>query len=137
MNHDVTTLGGLYGIANEICQRHWGVNYTGTVELVNRDWKRRGACYSPSAKQIRMSRPMNKRLNRDLVIGCLTHELVHWRLHTTGQPYCDTDETFVAECLRVGAPISRTGIAQRVYERYTFKREYEERTGKKFDEEAS
>lgn len=137
MSHDVTTLGGLYSIANEMSQRHWGVNYTGTIELFNRDWKRKGASYSPGAKQIRMSRPVNKRLDRDLVIGCLMHELVHWRLHTTDQPYCDTDEAFVAECLRVGAPISRTSVAQKAYERHMLKRKYEERTGKKFDEEAS
>lgn len=137
MNNDLTTLGGLYEIANEICQRHWGVDFVGTISLVSRDWKRKGAHYDPNTQEICMSKLRNKRMGRDLVIGCLTHELVHWRLHTTGQPYHDTDESFVAECLRVGAPLSRTGIAQRVYERYMFKREYEERTGKKFDEEAS
>lgn len=137
MMADVTTLDGLYAIANDLCRKHWGVEYTGTIKLVSRDWKCKGAHYDPNTKEICMSKAKNERIDRDLVIGCLTHELVHWRLHTTGQPYLDTDEEFVAECLRVGAPISRTGVAQKVYKMYKFKREFEERTGKKFDEEVS
>lgn len=121
MNHDVTTLDGLCAIANELCRKHWDVDYTGTITLTTRDWKCKGAHYAPKEIEIGMSKPKNIRMGSEKAIGCLLHELVHWRLHTTERPYHDTDEEFVAECLRVGAPISRTGIAQKVYERFLHK----------------
>jgi SprT-like protein len=65
-----------------------------------------------------MSAPVNARLGPDETAGNLLHELVHWRLYTVGSPFKDVDAEFVAECLRVGAPFSRTQAAMRAYETY-------------------
>lgn len=141
MMADVTTLEGLYVIANEMCREHWGVDYTGTIELVKRDWSCMNACFisnrSEGTQKIRMSTKVNARRDREAVLGTLLHELVHWRLWTQEVPHSDVDYKFIAECIRVGAPISKTRSAQDAYKRYLLIRRFEERTGKKFDEEAS
>ena len=141
MNPDVTTLEGLHVIANELCRKHWGVDYTGTIELVNRDWSCMNACFisnrAKGTQKIRMSTKVNTRRPKEDVIGTLLHELVHWRLWTQEVPHSDVAYEFIAECIRVGAPISRTRSAQDAYKRYLLIRMFEERTGKKFDEEVS
>lgn len=109
------TLDELNTIANELCRKHWGVDFTGKVVLTNRNWKRRLGCYVPDGKLIRMSRKANGRRTKSDVEYVLVHELVHWRLHTTGQPYDDADPEFITECLRVGAPLSPTSEVRRVY----------------------
>lgn len=49
---------------------------------------------------------MNNENNRNYslreVKRILLHELVHWRLHTTGEPWSDSDERFALELIRVG-----------------------------------
>jgi hypothetical protein len=35
----------LYRWANELAQEHWGVDYTGSIELVNRKWRSMNACF--------------------------------------------------------------------------------------------
>ncbi|WP_010494984.1 hypothetical protein [Paenibacillus elgii] len=137
-NNGDLTLDELYAAANEMCRRHWGVDYTGTIELVNREWKAAEARYGwrgTEYRAIRMSRKTNARLTREDVLGNLLHELVHWRLHTLGVPFDDTDDEFIAECLRVDAPLSYAKGAQQAYRTYLAKRAYEERTGRKYDEE--
>ncbi|AVF26352.1 hypothetical protein ERICIV_02212 [Paenibacillus larvae subsp. larvae] len=32
------TLEELYDHANRLCRKHWATEYTGKIELVNRDW---------------------------------------------------------------------------------------------------
>ncbi|WP_243767358.1 hypothetical protein [Paenibacillus agricola] len=68
------------------------------------------------------------------MLGTLLHELVHWRLATEGIPHRDVNDEFIAECVRVGAPISGSTSAQNAYREYQAKRRYEERTGRKYDE---
>lgn len=126
MNHDVTTLDGLYTIANELCRKYWGVDYTGTIELVKRDWKWKGAHYDPEKLSICMSKKKNNRMGAELTVDCLLHELVHWRLHSTGQPYYDEDAEFISEALRIGAIISYEKSARKAYYRYLRKNGIEE-----------
>jgi predicted SprT family Zn-dependent metalloprotease len=106
------TLQELYQKAEELCQRHWNVSYTGKIEITKTRWRRRLGCFLPVFETIRFSEWMNQKLTREEILDTLLHELVHWRLYKTGQPYLDTDATFVQECLRVGAPISGTKAAQ-------------------------
>ncbi|ETT64893.1 MULTISPECIES: hypothetical protein [Paenibacillus] len=113
----------LLALANELARKHWGVEYTGTLTLTNRYWRRRWAMYrylrnGEPIQDIYMSGPTNGERPEEDVIGSLLHELVHWRLHTLGLPASDIDREFIAECLRVGAPISGAGAAQKAYERY-------------------
>lgn len=129
----------LFSIANDLARKHWGVDYTGTLALVNRPWRRRFACFrfsrhDDSIREIRMSAHENAARPEEDVIGSLLHELVHWRLLSLGLPYNDTDYEFIAECLRVDAPISQARSAQEAYRRFKQRQAFEERTGRKFDE---
>lgn len=112
----------LLALANELARKHWGVGYTGTLRLTARNWIRRGASFAwnteTGLQEVRMSAPVNERLGPEATAGYLLHELVHWRLYTIGENFSDGDAEFVAECLRVGAPFSRTQAAQRAYEAY-------------------
>jgi SprT-like protein len=136
------TVDELRAEANAISRKWWGVDYTGVITVVKRGWKRRGACciiYRDGSKpfEIRFSSVNNAKWSREIVIGNLTHELVHWRLYTLGQPFYDDDSEFVAECDRVGAPLSRTKAAKDAEKRYVAIKAYEERTGRKYYEEAA
>jgi predicted SprT family Zn-dependent metalloprotease len=102
---------------------HWGVEYQGNVEIVKRRWKWTRAQFVYDRKSdymaVRVSEPLLKEMPPSQTQGFLLHELVHWRLYTTGQPFHDTDTEFVKECLRVGAPLSQTkeamAAARRVF----------------------
>lgn len=133
----------LFTLANELTRKHWDVDYTGTIALVNYEWR----CYNGkfrhkrdrtdlSLMEIRMSAVTNARRAPELVEGTLLHELVHWRLFVTGAPFSDEYYEFIAECLRVGAPISKARAAQEAYKRYMLIRGFEERTGRKYEEVA-
>ncbi|MEV2286839.1 hypothetical protein ABND12_20070 [Paenibacillus larvae] len=119
------TLEELYDHANRLCRKHWAIEYTGKIELVNRDWKRRlgyFTAYNDGTTALRFSRKVNAKMPRSDVLDALLHELVHWYLFTQGLPFGDGDEEFVKEALRVGAPISGTREAQRAayqYKKYT------------------
>lgn len=111
----------LLGRANELAQFHWGVDYTGTLRLVNRDWRIYNGYFvrSPEGLQeIVMSAQKNAKRPPEDVERTLLHELVHWRQYLVGQPARDTDFEFIAECLRVGASISKGALAQAAFDRY-------------------
>lgn len=111
-------LKALYAFAKEQAQLHWNREFDIEIELVQRKWRRRQACYSinlaTGISLIKMSAITNARLTWEQVQGNLLHELVHWHLHTTGQPFGDDDIAFAQECLHVGAPFSGTKVAQQV-----------------------
>jgi SprT-like protein len=112
----------LLALANELARRHWGVDYTGTLRLTRRYWRQQEACYAwaldLSRQEIRMSTTVNAEIGAAKAEGNLLHELVHWRLNTLGLPFDDTDSEFIAECIRVGAPISMDRRAQVAYKLY-------------------
>lgn len=112
----------LLALANELARKHWGVDYTGTLTLTNRYWRRMDAAFSFNSQtgrqEIRMSAPVNAEYGEEDTQGNLLHELVHWRLYTQGVPFGDETTEFIAECLRVGAPISGAPSAKKAYERY-------------------
>lgn len=112
----------LLTLANELAQRNWGVDYTGTLTLVNRYWRRKGAYFTWNTAdgfaEIRMSAQGNVKLGEETVTAYLLHELVHWRLYMLGLPFSDEDAEFIEEALRVGAPISAAGSAKKAYEQY-------------------
>ncbi len=116
------TLDELYEAANEMCRKHWGVDYTGTIRMMPGCWRNKMASYIWSdrtgLREIRFNSHMNRRLTREKVLGNLLHELVHWRLHTLGLPNSDCSKEFVSECVRVGAPFSGTVVAKQAAQKY-------------------
>lgn len=113
----------LDSLANVLARKHWGVDYTGTIELVNRKWRACLGMYVPTRCAIRMSAQTNAEYTYEEIADTLLHELVHWRLHTLGEPFCDENDEFIAECLRVGATLSNAPSAVRAYERYAKRQE--------------
>ena len=118
----------LYVAANEMCRKHWGIEFTGKITLTNRRWTRTQGRFrwwkkEPGRCQIEMSAKTNAGLSREAVMDTLLHELVHWRLYTAGSPYSDQDPEFIAECLRVGASLSGARYAQNAYQRYLREKE--------------
>lgn len=134
------SLDELYAAANELCRKHWGVNYTGTIRLTNAKWRRKIAGFRfenyGASTYIVMSTVVNAELTREEVSGYLLHELVHWRLFTSTlrehgferahSVASDDSPEFVRECIRVGAPFSHTDKAQRAAQIYGGKREVAE-----------
>lgn len=114
----------LLTLANELARKHWGVDYTGTLTLVDREWRLYNGRYfwraDNSRQEIRMSVRRNAERTPEEVERTLLHELVHWRLQTMGRPSRDTDDEFIAECLRVGASISKARAAQDAYKRFIY-----------------
>lgn len=128
----------LHALANGLALKHWGVDYTGTLVLVNYEWR----CYNGkfrykrnrndrSLQEVRMSAITNAGRTSEEVEGTLLHELVHWRLYTLGLPSSDVDFEFISECLRVGAPLSKAKAAQAAYKRFMQVRAF-----KKYEEAA-
>lgn len=89
----------------------WGVPFTGEVEIVPYDWKRKLGRFLCEGSVIKFSKKMNGRQTMEEVLKTLLHELVHWRLHTTGKPAGDDSREFVEEAIRVGASFSGTQAA--------------------------
>ena len=117
------TVEELYQEANTLCLKHWGVPYTGKIELVNRNWRYQTACIEfrkscPTYAKIRMSQAVNERRTKEEILSTLLHELVHWRLRMIGKPYKDEDKEFVEEALRVGASISWSKSAREALKKY-------------------
>lgn len=115
----------LHSLANELARKHWGVAYTGNITLVNYKWRACLGIYDSSCCTIRMSAQTNAEYSEEEITDTLLHELVHWWLHSLGEPFCDEDEEFIAECLRVGASLSNAPSAVRAYERYVRRLEQE------------
>lgn len=117
----------LQALANEMALEHWGVEFTGTVRLVNYRWSCTNGRYRGDRRtglqEIKMSAIRNAERTPDEVRKTLLHELVHWRLHSQELPSRDTDDEFIVECLRVGASISRARSAWAAYEAYLKKTE--------------
>ncbi|WP_240374909.1 hypothetical protein [Bacillus piscicola] len=115
----------LYELANEMSQKHWGIDYTDNIELVDDDWIQQNAVFIYDRKTrertIQMSAKRNAGRSKDAVLKSLLHELVHWRLHSTGKPCRDEDPEFIEECLRVGASISLAKKAQLALEQFLMK----------------
>lgn len=113
----------LKAAANKFCNEHWGINYTGELDLINRHWKYKNAHFEtktndPKYHKIVMSKKRNALRTKKQVLNSLLHELVHWRLWSLGLPFDDTDIEFVQEAVRVGASISGTQEARKALEIY-------------------
>lgn len=118
------TASELYSHAERLCQLHWQEPFSGcTIEITNTKWK---SCFGKfnhnkdrsKPPKIRFSRPMNATRSKEQVLATLLHELVHLRMYKLGLPCKDTDDEFIAECLRIGAKISRKSNAQKAYMDY-------------------
>ncbi|MGG3803140.1 SprT-like domain-containing protein [Metabacillus fastidiosus] len=117
------TLNELYEFARQKAKELWNREFDISIVLYKRKWRRRLAAYcvylDGSQKPfIKMSQIVNQSRTRKEIFDILLHEMVHWHLHTTGQPFSDGDQNFVAECLKVGAPISEVQKAQKALKKF-------------------
>jgi SprT-like protein len=114
--------------AQQFALKYWNRTFDIEIELVNRDWKSMAGCYiryKDGRKIIRMSKIKNKRLSDLEVLGTLKHEMVHWVLDITNKNFSDESKDFVEECIRVGAPFSKTASAQKAFGEYVQKNLYD------------
>lgn len=106
------TLEWLKTQAKQLVKKHWDITDIPTIRLATRqdeitierklDWNNYSGYYCSDIKTVVMN---NENYNKYTLRGVkriLLHELVHWRLHTTGQPWRDSDERFARELIRVG-----------------------------------
>jgi len=119
--HEKLTLEQLYDFATEKSHTLWNREFDGEIKLERRFYVDLLGTYCSENKVIRMSEYSNATLPKEKVFDTLLHELVHWHLHTTGEPYDDEDERFIEECLRVGCGLSYSNSAQRAYDNYLSK----------------
>lgn len=107
--------------AEEIAREYWDVEMTCPIVWVNREWKRMNACFrvwrDTDKCEIRLNHGVRDEMGDDEYLPILKHEMAHWYLWSTGQPYGDGDPEFVRECLRIGGALSATKKAQRAHER--------------------
>ena len=96
----------LYNYAKLKAKELWNREFDIEIKMNDINWTRRLACYNPNEKSIKMSFKINLKHSKENVYGYLLHEMVHWHLHTTNQPYDDSDINFALECIKVGAPLS-------------------------------
>jgi hypothetical protein len=125
-NNPEITKSDLEQWANELCQLHWNIDYSGTIELKNVKWKCVNAQYirystDKSIHVIQMSSKRNAERTIEEVRASLLHELVHWYLYKIGKRHGDTCSPFIAECLRVGASLSKTKAAKKALDLYITK----------------
>ncbi|SDI28874.1 hypothetical protein [Alteribacillus bidgolensis] len=120
------TLNELYKSANDMCLKHWGVEYSDQIELVHTNWSVQNAVFiydrGTGERIIRMSTKRNAIRSKEGVLQSLLHELVHWRLHLQGLPCRDEDPEFIEECINVGANISLAKKAQLAFEQFMLER---------------
>ena len=110
--------------ANQYALKYWAKELDIPIELVNRQWTRRAAVYCiyrDGRKVIRMSKQTNLLLTNEQVLGNLLHELCHHFCYIEGKEFRDDSEYFVTECIRVGAPVSKTKKAQKAFGKYAKK----------------
>jgi len=98
--------------AKQLVKKHWNINDIPTIILATRtdaitlerklDWDNYSGFYCANIESIVMNNERNKDFTLRTVKRILLHELVHWRLHTTRQPYRDSDVEFAKELIRVG-----------------------------------
>lgn len=117
LNGDIS-LEELERYAHYFTMRCWGVPFNGRIELINREWKRKSACFLHNGLTIQFSHITNQSQSMNEVLKVLLHELVHWRLYTTGEPCEDDTKEFVEEALRVGASFSGAKKAQETFQTY-------------------
>lgn len=108
----------LYDYAIEQAYRWWNREFDIQIILTSANWRSMMGCYmhyldNSRSPFIKMSSVVNARQSLKETFDTLLHEMVHWHLHTSGLPYGDSDEVFIRECLRVGAPISGTNVARK------------------------
>lgn len=113
----------LYDFAKEQARKWWNREFDITIVLTNAKWRRWEGVYisypnNSRPPYIKMSMQVNVHLSQEEIFGILLHEMVHWHLQTTGQPFGDADEAFVKECARVGAPFSGALSAQKAYRKF-------------------
>lgn len=123
LGSDEIELRQLYDYAADQSLKWWGRKFNIEIKLVNTKWRRMLACYEYSKNNeyppvIKMSTAINKTLSKERVEKYLLHEMVHWHLHTNEIPFKDTDETFIKECLRVGAALSGCEKAKEAAKKY-------------------
>lgn len=106
------TLEWLEKQAKQLVKKHWNIGEIPRIILVTRqdhlsierklDWDSYAGYYCSNIKTVVLNNENNKNYTVRQINRILLHELCHWRLHVTGQPWNDSDEQFARELIRVG-----------------------------------
>lgn len=98
--------------AKQLVKKYWGLNEIPNIRLEHRqslltieyklDWDNYAGYYCSAIKTVVLNNENNARYTLRHIKRILLHELCHWYLHTTGQPWRDSDERFARELIRVG-----------------------------------
>ncbi|RXZ78078.1 hypothetical protein EBB07_28915 [Paenibacillaceae bacterium] len=106
------TIDWLQKQAKQLVKKHWSISEIPVILLATRndsisieralDWDNYGGYYCSDIKSVLMNNENNVNYTLQGVKRILLHELVHWRLHVTGEEWHDSDERFARELIRVG-----------------------------------
>lgn len=96
--YPIISLEQLYDYAKKKSLEFWDREFTGKIELSKRYYTTCNGLYYPYQETIRMSEHMNAVYPNEYTYDTLLHELIHWHLHTSGQPFNDSDYEFFIEC---------------------------------------
>lgn len=98
--------------AKQLVKKHWDIKEIPDIMFVCRqddfsmdrklDWDKYGGYYFSDIQTVVMNNENNANYTLRGIKRILLHELVHWRLHVTGEPWRDSDERFARELIRVG-----------------------------------
>lgn len=108
--------GILQAWAKEMIKKWWNRDDIPSIIISDKRWNRRFAVYWSGSKTIEFSKGRISQQIEEYGVKhfkeTLLHELCHWHLHTTGQPYRDSTTRFAKEIIRVGSHPSGTKTAQ-------------------------
>ncbi|MGV6935882.1 hypothetical protein ACWA2B_10245 [Paenibacillus sp. CMM36] len=118
------TLEWLNKQAKELVKKHWGLNKIPEICLATRDsqltkerkldWDNYAGYYCSGIETVVLNNENNQRYTLRYIKRILLHELCHWYLHITNQPWHDSDKRFARELIRVGLGQRYNGDEQAV-----------------------
>ncbi|MFC8685953.1 SprT-like domain-containing protein [Brevibacillus porteri] len=91
--------------AKVLVMKHWGLDFIPEIVIDSDreyDWSTCRGLYWNNTQTIEFNSKVNETRTRREIKKTLLHELCHWYLHYTGQPFRDSDERFARELIRVG-----------------------------------
>ncbi len=106
------TIEWLNNQAKQLVKKYWGLNHIPNICLTTRDsdltkeknldWDNYAGYYCSGIETVVLNNENNARYTLRSIKRTLLHELCHWYLHTSNQPWRDSDERFARELIRVG-----------------------------------
>ncbi|MFK3936557.1 hypothetical protein ACI2JA_03445 [Alkalihalobacillus sp. NPDC078783] len=97
-----------------LVKKYWGISEIPNIvidQLTDDEWKAKAkksgyesivGTYWSNRNTVELNSSANNERSNKQISDTLLHELVHWRNHQLGIPYCDSDIEFARELIRVG-----------------------------------